>query len=68
MHVRVCSEEAFLIMGCLYLFVALPIQIWFFTVLLACYRYLCDKRVSAKSLPTTHVTQNDQVRFDFCMQ
>jgi hypothetical protein len=44
------------------------LQIWFFTVLLACYRYLWDKRVSAKSLPTAQITQNDKVRFDFCMQ
>jgi hypothetical protein len=53
----VCSEEAAVkivlaVIGFVFLLIV-QLEIWFFTVLLACYHYLCDKLVAAASLPTT---------------
>jgi len=60
------SQEAtikgtFIGMGVVYLLCVL-ILIWFFTVILACYRYLRDHLIAATSLPTTtYVAQTNQV-------
>jgi hypothetical protein len=55
-----------IIAGFMYL-LAVLLQIWFFTVVFACYRYLRDKLNAKMSLPTAYVTQTNLVRFDFCM-
>ncbi|CAM6005125.1 unnamed protein product [Sphagnum balticum] len=55
---RVCSDELYyvacMITGVLFLLVVLPLQIWLFTVVVACYRYVRDKLVAATSLPTAY--------------
>lgn len=55
---RMCSDavikNAFIFTGILLLLVVLPLQIWLFTVVLNCYRYLRDKVIAATSLPTTY--------------
>jgi hypothetical protein len=72
MHVcwRACSDHskevykvAFIITGCVYLLVVVPLEIWFFTVVLACYRYLRDKLVAAALLPSAYAKQTNPVRF-----
>jgi len=51
----------FIAVGVVFLLCVL-LQIWFFTVILACYRYLRDHLIAATSLPTTtYVAQANQV-------
>jgi len=54
----VCLAEAglkvtFIGFGILHLFVVL-LDIWYFTILLACYRYLRDKLVAVTPVPTAY--------------
>ncbi len=58
-------KEAFIVTGFVYLIVIVPLQIWFFTVVLACYRYLRDKLDAATSLPSAYVKQTNPVRSVF---
>jgi hypothetical protein len=68
---RVCwcvfSEETtnktmFIVVGFVCLLVAM-LEIWFFIILLACHRYLCDKLVAASSLPTTATVYSAQTNY-----
>ncbi len=47
------ARGLFIFIGCVYL-LAVLLHIWFFTIVLACYRYLHDKFAAATSLPTAY--------------